>query len=273
MLPLPAESTEWPNNTVTKMATLKLVTWNVRGLRAKPQRLAVLSYLKQMRADISVIVEIHITGQMQMALKKPWVGWVYQAPYTNNSRGIAILIAKTVQFWLHGLRSDLQGGFLLLHASVGGLEVLLLAFYIPTPFQFAVLKEGVTFMTQHPTVPAILLGDFNMVIDPYLDRLHPPITPPTQPTPTRFGRFLLEFAMTDSWRLKHPTTLAYSCYTPSQAAISRIDMIMLSSPLAVDLLTVGFGAGAFALLGYSPSALRPSTSRLEVEPILAYGSP
>lgn len=56
------------------MTTLKFVTWNVRGLRAKPKRLAVLSYLKQIHADISVLVKTHITGQMQMLLKKPWVG-------------------------------------------------------------------------------------------------------------------------------------------------------------------------------------------------------
>lgn len=115
---------------------------------------------------------------MQMALKKPWMGWVYQAPYTNNSNSI---IAKSVQFQLHSLRSDRRGRFLLLHATIGGLEVLLLAFYIPPPFQFAALKEGVAFMTQHPTVPAIWMGDFNMVIDPLMDRLHPPTMAPTLP--------------------------------------------------------------------------------------------
>lgn len=125
---------------------------------------------------------------------------------------------------------------------MGGLEVLLLAFYIPPPFQFAALREGVAFMTQHPTVPAIWIGDFNMVVDSYLDRLHPPTASPTQPTLTRFGRFLLEFDMTDTWRLKHPNTSAYSCFTPSQAAMSYIDMIMLSPALTPYLHEVGFAA-------------------------------
>lgn len=146
---------------------------------------------------MSVLVETHITGQMQMELKKPWVGWVYQTPYTNASRGVAILIAKWTQFQLHTLQSDRQGRFLFLRATFGGVEILLLAIYIPPPFQFTVLREGVTFMTQHPTVPAIWLGDFNMVINLLLDRLHSP-TSSTQPTSTRFGRFLLEFAMTDT---------------------------------------------------------------------------
>lgn len=206
--PLPADPTEHSITTFSGMASLKIVTWNVRGLRDKSKQLAALSHLKRMQADISVLVETHITGQMQMALKSSPPRVSYQAPFTNNSRGIAILIAKTVQFQLHSLQSDRQGRFLFLHASVGGLEVLLLAFYVPPPFQFAILKEGVAFMSKHPTVLAIWMGDFNMVIDPLLDRLHSSTTPLARPALTRFGRFLSEFALTVTWRLKYPTTPA-----------------------------------------------------------------
>lgn len=90
---------------------LKFVTWNIRGLLAKPKRIAILSHLKSLWADISILVETHVTGQLQVALKKkPWVGWLYQAPCTSSSRGVAILIAKTVQFQLHGSWT-LRAGF------------------------------------------------------------------------------------------------------------------------------------------------------------------
>lgn len=48
----------------------------------------------------NVLVETHLTGQLLLSLKKPWVGWLYQAPYSAHSRGIAISVAKTVQFSL-----------------------------------------------------------------------------------------------------------------------------------------------------------------------------
>lgn len=80
-----------------------------------------------------VLVETHLTGQLLLALKKPWVGWLYQAPFTANSRGVAILVAKTVQFVLLTLKSDPQGRFLFLHAKVNGLELLILAMYIHPP--------------------------------------------------------------------------------------------------------------------------------------------
>lgn len=222
------------------MASLKITTWNVRDLGERAKRLAVLSHLKSQRADISILVETHLAGQKQMSLKKPWVGWLYQAPYTTNSRGVAILIAKTVRFQLHTLKSDPQGRSLFLHASIGSLEMLLLPFYVPPPFTFDMLQTGVTFMAQHPSVPAIWAGDFNMVIAPSLDRMS--LVTPSAPAPsiTRFGRFLTEFALTDTWRHKHPQQIRFSCFTPSRSAMSRLDYIFLTPSLLPHLVDVGF---------------------------------
>lgn len=53
----------------------------------------------------------------------------------------------------------------------GRLELLILAYYVPPPFHFAVIQDGLTFMAQYLTIPAIWLGDFNMVTDPLIDRM------------------------------------------------------------------------------------------------------
>lgn len=180
------------------MLDVRCLTWNVRGLRATPKRNAVLAYLKTQRADIMVLVETHLTGQLQMALKKPWVGWLYQAPYSAISRGVAILVAKTVQFVLLTLRSDPQGRFLFLNAKVNGLEMLILAFYVPPPFQFSVINEGIAYVSQFPTIPAMWLGDFNNIMNKDLDRIS--VTPqdkPTQPH-TRFGKIITDLALIDT---------------------------------------------------------------------------
>lgn len=66
----PVGPTEFSATPTTTMASLKLMTWNFRGLCAKPKRVAIPSHLKSLRADVSVLTEIHVTDQMQMALKK-----------------------------------------------------------------------------------------------------------------------------------------------------------------------------------------------------------
>lgn len=142
-------------------------------------------------------------------------------------------MAKTVQFTLLTLKSDPKGRFLFLHAKVHGLELCIMAIYIPPPFQFAVLMEGLSFMSQFPTVPGIWLGDFNNVANRELDKLT--LTPPDYPSHphTRFGKFLTELSLIDTWRHRQPNDKAFSCFSASHNSMMRIDLnfdISLSSP-------------------------------------------
>lgn len=81
-----------------------------------------------------VLVEIHVTGQLQLALKRPLIGWDYHATHTPYSRGISILIAKTVQFGIISVHVDPQGRFVFLHGTIYGKPYLILACYIPLPY-------------------------------------------------------------------------------------------------------------------------------------------
>lgn len=45
------------------MANLKFLIWNIRGIRDKLKRTAVFTCLKTYRADITVLVETHVTGR------------------------------------------------------------------------------------------------------------------------------------------------------------------------------------------------------------------
>lgn len=99
------------------MASIKFLTWNVRGIHDKIKRTAIFGCLKSYRADISVLVETHVTGQIQIALKRPWIGWAYHATHTPYSRGVSVLIAKTTPFSLILVRTDPQGRFIFLHCA------------------------------------------------------------------------------------------------------------------------------------------------------------
>lgn len=221
------------------MSSLKCLVWNVRGLRDKSKRNAVMTYLKAQHAQVMVLVETHLTGQLMLSLKKPWLGWVYQAPYSAYSRGVAILVAKTTQFVMLTLRSDPQGKFLFIHCRLNGLEVLILAIYIPPPFQFHVINEGLDFMAQFPTIPALWMGDFNAVLDNHLDRTS--LTSPIDntPSPTRFGKLLGEMGLIDAWRSRHPLTKEFTCFSATHNTMSRIDLILISNTLAPNLKKAG----------------------------------
>lgn len=118
--------------------------------------------------------------------------------------------------------------------KIHGDVLLLLAFYVPPPFNSTTLSIGFGFMAMHPSISVLWLGGFN-VLDPSIDRLCRSTTtlPPTHPT--RFARMLLDFNLVDTWRTINPTTKAYSCYS-----MSHIDLILISQSLQPRLTAAGF---------------------------------
>lgn len=102
------------------MADIKFMMWNVQGMQDKIKRTAVLQYLKNQKVDIVALVETHVTGHLQTALKCPWVGWAYHSTHTNMSRGVTVLIAKSTPFELVSVVSDRQGRYLFLQYSTKG---------------------------------------------------------------------------------------------------------------------------------------------------------
>ena len=224
------------------MTALKFLTWNVRGMRDKVKRSAILAFLKKQRADIMVLVETHVEGRLQMALRRPWVGWAFHSTHTPHARGVSILVAKSVHFELCTISTDPQGRYVFLSVKLYGEPFLLLAFYVPPPFAMTVILEGITFMANHPSIQAVWLGDFNTTLNPSLDRLAG--TPPHnlgEVTTTKFSKLIASLHLIDSWRFKFPQKRLYSCFSATHSSMSRIDFILVSQVLTSRLSEAKFG--------------------------------
>lgn len=94
-------------------------------------------------------------------------------------------------------------------------------------------------MAQYPAIPAIWLGDFNVVQNPTTDRLQPNQCAQL-PDTTRFGRLMTEFSLTDTWRYKFPNNQAFSCFSVTHSTMSRIDFILISEVLLPLLSDSGY---------------------------------
>lgn len=157
-----------------------------------------------------------------MVHKKTWVGWLYQALYTSNSCmsgypdcQIGTISAPQLAVGSAGIITILACHYWWLGNSSDG---IILSPTIPV--------DCITGRGQHPTVPAIWMGDLNMIINPSLDKLSPTNPGSTQLTITRFGRFFSGFTLVDTWRFKYQTYVAFSCFTPSHSAMSHIDLLL-----------------------------------------------
>lgn len=140
---------------------------------------------------------------MRGAFRCPWVGWAFHSTHTSHARGVSILIAKSVHFELCELFTDPQGRYVFL-AKLYGEPLLLLAYYVPPPFDITIIKEGLSFMAHHPTISAVWLGDFNTTLKPTLDRLQPSSPTPNIPNETKFSKLISTCYLTDTWHHKFP---------------------------------------------------------------------
>ena len=83
-----------------------ILTVNSQGLRSPDRRKMAFSYFLRNRLDIILLQETHWTIDMEMEIKREWIGDVFFNHGTNNARGVAILIHSRLECTVSQIRSD-----------------------------------------------------------------------------------------------------------------------------------------------------------------------
>lgn len=150
---------------------LRIVSWNTRGLNAPQKRSLVFSVLKKCHPHIICLQETHLTGSKVRALKRPWLSKLYHATHTNYSRGVSILLAKSLPAELISVKTDPEGRYIVLILRISTIIFTLVNVYVPPPFSVEVLSKLSLHLLNRPLGPLLYIGDFNAVLDPTVDRL------------------------------------------------------------------------------------------------------
>ena len=109
-----------------------------------------------------------------------------------------------------------------------------------------------------PYCPAklLLLGDFNAILSPDLDRPAPP-----KSFTGELSNWALSAGVTEVWRWKFPSTKSFSCFSTSYKTASRIDYAFANPSLLSDVLDASYLSSG--LSDHSPLwiTLRTTSSR------------
>ena len=96
------------------MDSLKINSFNVRGLAEGTKRRTVFHWLKQFHNGITLLQETHST----IALEKKWIidwgGEVIFSHGTANSKGVAIMFPKGLEYKIETSIIDENGRYILL---------------------------------------------------------------------------------------------------------------------------------------------------------------
>lgn len=103
------------NKTLSKTKhSMKIISWNVKGLHSLHKRMAILHHLKRLKADVALLQESHLTEADFPRMCKLWVGQVYGSAAAKGKAGVVILIHKNLPCEVLSSVHDTEGRILTL---------------------------------------------------------------------------------------------------------------------------------------------------------------
>jgi exonuclease III len=160
-------------NTEPELKSIKITSFNTRGLKGKVKRQRVLNYLKTKHPGILLLQETHTTTGDEKLWKNEWKGDIFMSHGTSHSKGVAILIPHTVDFQITDTEIDNDGRYILLNGTFGGKRMSLINYYAPTctdkKEQLRYFDKIIPLINEHHE-NLVLAGDLNVHINPLLDK-------------------------------------------------------------------------------------------------------
>ena len=209
------------------------------NIRATGQQLtkaqSLIGHFARKKIDLICLSEIKISKQNKNYFHHKGYNTFLNTPtdHLQNSpkEGIAILISKNIDPQ-HIKVEDIDPG----RASKVEFQVndqKFTAFCIYAPSQgdstAEIFYNKLLKITELPENP-IILGDFNVVLDPKIDRNDPEKPYHKPKTSKLLNDYMLEHALVDPWRATHPQKSEFSWKNTSGSA-SRIDFTLIPAHL------------------------------------------
>lgn len=182
-----------------------------------------------MKSNIIFIQESHLTKKDMGRIQKRWPGQIYAACFNSHSRGVMILLNKSVPFHLNSKFIDPAGRYVILNGTINSILVNLVSVYAPNKDDPSFYQNLFLSLSTYPG-QYVIGGDLNCVLDPSVDRSTGFDVSPKQ-TRKVIKKLMAELNLTDTWRCLNPDKREYSCFSSVYKTYSRIDYFLISNTL------------------------------------------
>lgn len=222
---------------------INLVSINVKGLNSPQKRRLALNYFHKIKAHIVAVQETHFKCSAPPRFSDSRFTQCFTSNGPAKKAGVAILFSQQCQFSLTSQHADSEGRYLILVGLLENVEVTIASYYAPNTGQLSFYRKFCEVLSQRAKGAVLTLGDFNMVLDPGLDKTRISVTRANQAQDhsKQFRQLLAEFGMYDAWRAKHPSVRDFTYYSNVHRTYSRIDLALvdrwtLASIEKIDIL-------------------------------------
>uniref|UniRef100_A0A1A8QG53 exodeoxyribonuclease III n=1 Tax=Nothobranchius rachovii TaxID=451742 RepID=A0A1A8QG53_9TELE len=215
--------------------TLNFGSLNSRGIKDNLKRKAVFLHCKGRNYQCVLLQETHSCASDATYWTAQWGDKILFSHGSNHSAGVAICFNKCPGNVI-SFRSDNNGHWLTAVLKIDNAYIILTNVYgynnaTQNRKLFLEISNVVSdYKTLYHTDLILFGGDFNLAPDDYLDR-----------DPSKFNvphvnpilnDLCNSFSLTDIWRNKNPNTKQFSWIKPNGMIRSRIDLWLVSPPLA-----------------------------------------
>ena len=149
---------------------LCIASYNVRGLGMFQKRRQVFHYLHDKPYDIVFLQETHSTKKDEKRWNMEWSSKIYYSHGTSQARGVAILIKKKLGIKVQFIQKDDNGRYINLKIQYAHDDYVLSNVYGPNIDDPVFFHHFIDDIKELNTDLKIIGGDFNLILDPLLDR-------------------------------------------------------------------------------------------------------
>ena len=220
--------------------SLKLVSLNVKGISNFHKRKTIYTWCRRKNADFSFLQETHSKTEIETQWKNEWGAGIIMSHGSSNSREVAILIKKGVDYTLRSKIIDALGRYIILKVEIKDKIYVLINIYAPNKDKdsfkfFADLLARLKNENLDEEENIILGGDFNCPLNTILDKKGGILTP-RKSVVSIINSIQGDLDLIDIWRVKNPNTKSYTWSQNSPMILCRLDYWLISNNLH-DLTT------------------------------------
>ena len=147
----------------------KILSVNCQGLGSLEKRRDVFNFIKTKHCSIYCLQDIHSTPKTEKLIRTQWGCEAIFSSGTSNSRGVAILLEKGLDFKINNFKSDSDGNYIIADLTVNSNRFTLANIYGPNNDSPTFYENIMNQIDTYTDESVILCGDFNLVQDPKLD--------------------------------------------------------------------------------------------------------
>ena len=216
------------------MTEINILSVNTQGLQSIQKRHDVFNYLKSKQHHIYCLQDVHFVKSMENIIHTEWQYDCLFSFGKSNSRGVAILFSKDLDFTIHNHISDPLGNYIIVDITLDNNRLTLISLYAPNQDSPNFFDNIMVIADTFSNNDKIICGDFNLVQDPKLDYSNYKCIN-NKKAREKVLEIKSTYNLTDPYREYYPSTKRYTWRKGLQQ--SRLDFFLVSERLLSSINT------------------------------------